>query len=59
MDDTNLVERFKEHNDQRAFEAIINKYENQIYRFGFRMCGQAQDAEDVVQDILHVIHPCA
>jgi len=50
MDDTNLVERFKEHNDQRAFEAIINKYENQIYRFGFRMCGQAQDAEDVVQD---------
>ena len=50
MDDTNLVERFKEHNDQRAFEAIINKYETQIYRFGFRMCGQAQDAEDVVQD---------
>lgn len=50
MDDSVLIERFREKGDKRAFEAIISKYENQIYRFGFRMCGQAQDAEDVVQD---------
>lgn len=50
MDDSVLVERFRANGDRRAFEAIISKYENQVYRFGFRMCGQAQDAEDIVQD---------
>ncbi len=50
MDDQVLIERFKEKGDRRAFESIISKYENQIFRFGFRMCGQVQDAEDIVQD---------
>ncbi len=50
MDDTVLVERFKVHGDKRAFEAILSKYENQVYRFGYRMCGHPQDAEDIVQD---------
>lgn len=50
MEDTALVQRFKEQGDRRAFEEIISKYENRIFRFGFRMCGQLQDAEDVVQD---------
>jgi len=45
-----LVTRFREQGDRTAFQEIIEKYENRIYRFGFRMCGHRQDAEDVVQD---------
>ncbi len=48
--DQDLIERFREQDDRGAFEELISRYENQIYRFGFRMCGQVQDAEDVVQD---------
>ncbi len=50
MDDRTLVERFQKGGDRAAFEELIARYENQIFRFGFRMCGQEQDAEDVVQD---------
>ena len=50
MDDSDLITRFKEQGDRSAFEAIISKYESLVYRFGFRMCGQREDAEDVVQD---------
>ncbi len=50
MDDQSLVERFQNGGDRAAFEELIARYENRIFRFGFRMCGQEQDAEDVVQD---------
>lgn len=50
MEDAALITKFKESGDRRAFEGIITKYEDRIFRFGFRMCGQVQDAEDVVQD---------
>ena len=50
QEDKTLIDRFKESGDKEAFESLITKYENHVYRFGFRMCGQVQDAEDVVQD---------
>jgi RNA polymerase sigma-70 factor (ECF subfamily) len=50
MDDQILISRFQETEDRAAFEEIINRYEDRVFRFGFRMCGQEQDAEDVVQD---------
>lgn len=49
-EDGRLVDRFREQGDRAAFQQIIEKYENRIYRFGFRMCGHREDAEDVVQD---------
>ena len=45
-----LVDRFKETGDRSAFAALIELYERRVYRYGYRMCGHAQDAEDVVQD---------
>jgi len=50
MDDAALIARFKDHGDRRAFEELLARYENRIFRFGFRMCGHREDAEDVVQD---------
>jgi len=33
-----------------AMEAIVDRYENRIFTFGLKMCGQLQDAEDITQD---------
>jgi len=32
------------------FEELVRRYEKRIYNFGMRMCGNVQDAEDMVQD---------
>lgn len=50
MEDQVLVQRFQSSGDRAAFEELISRYEARIFRFGFRMCGHEQDAEDVVQD---------
>ena len=35
-----------------AFEAFVEAYGDRVYRFGRRMCGDRQDAQDVLQDTL-------
>ncbi len=48
-DEHRLIERFKQ-GDADAMEEIISRYEDALYNFGLRMCGQKQDAEDIIQD---------
>jgi RNA polymerase sigma-70 factor, ECF subfamily len=36
--------------DNEAFEELVNRYERKIYRLALRLTGNAQDAEDVLQD---------
>ncbi|HEV2178039.1 MAG TPA: sigma-70 family RNA polymerase sigma factor [Terriglobia bacterium] len=33
-----------------AFEALVNRYEQKIYRLGLNITGNAEDAEDVLQE---------
>lgn len=33
-----------------AFEQLVNRYENKIYRLGLNLTGNPQDAEDVLQE---------
>ena len=49
MTDHDLIARFKE-GSMEAMEAIVDRYENRIFTFGLKMCGQLQDAEDIAQD---------
>ena len=49
MTDHNLVTQFKD-GSMEAMEAIVDRYENRIFNFGLKMCGQFQDAEDITQD---------
>jgi RNA polymerase sigma-70 factor, ECF subfamily len=37
--------------DDRAFAALYGKYQATIYRFAFLMCGRANVAEDVTQEV--------
>lgn len=38
--------------DAAALEALLVRYEPQLYRFGLRMCGNVEDAGDVAQESL-------
>jgi RNA polymerase sigma-70 factor, ECF subfamily len=32
------------------FSELVQRYQGALYNFGFKICGEAQDAEDLVQD---------
>jgi RNA polymerase sigma-70 factor (ECF subfamily) len=36
--------------DPRAFDDFVNLYGDRIYGFGLRMCGEREDARDIVQE---------
>jgi RNA polymerase sigma-70 factor (ECF subfamily) len=38
--------------DRRALEALLARHEPQVYRFGMKMCGDPEDAKDVLQETL-------
>jgi hypothetical protein len=49
--DTALLERARS-GDRGAIETILQEHEQRIYRFGLRMCGNQDDARDVLQETL-------
>lgn len=38
--------------DARALDELLARHEKQVYRFGLRMCGNEEDARDVLQETL-------
>jgi len=48
-DEHRLLERFRQ-GDPEAMNDLVNQYEQRLYNFGLRMCGQKEDAEDIIQD---------
>lgn len=38
--------------DRAALESLLERHQAQVYRFGMRMCRDAEDAKDVLQDTL-------
>ena len=38
--------------DHEALEELLERHQSQIYRFGMKMCGEREDARDVLQDTL-------
>jgi RNA polymerase sigma-70 factor (ECF subfamily) len=38
--------------DDGALEALLVRHEQKVFRFGLRMCGNEQDAQDVLQETL-------
>ncbi len=53
MDDTDdaLLQAAKG-GDSAALDALLERYQNQVYRFGMRMCRDPEDAKDVLQETL-------
>ena len=47
--DTELVEAINA-GDSELFQELVERYEQKLYNFGLRMCGDVCDAEDLVQE---------
>jgi len=52
--ESELLERIKA-GDEKAFEAIVERYSARIYRIGRTITGNPQDAEEVVQDVFMTV----
>lgn len=39
-----------------AFEDLLKKYHDRVYRLAFRLLGNTQDAEDVIQDVFTQVY---
>jgi len=48
-EDYDLIQAINKDRADR-FEELVNRYERRIFNFGMWMCGNVQDAEDMVQD---------
>lgn len=49
LDDEELLAAARS-GDRAALEALISRYQSLVYRFSIRMCGDAEDASDVLQE---------
>ncbi len=49
--DSLLLERARA-GDAQAIEALLERHQAQVYRFGMKMCRDPEDAKDVLQDTL-------
>lgn len=49
--DQEVLERARA-GDDRALEELIERFQARVYRFGMKMCGNPEDAKDVLQDTL-------
>lgn len=47
--DFDLVSKIQS-GQSELFPELVRRYEQQLYNFGMKMCGEPRDAEDVVQD---------
>ena len=41
----------------RRFDALVRPHLDAMYRFAYRLAGQQQDAEDLVQDVVVKLFP--
>ena len=49
--DEELVRAFLEREDEAAFNEIVNRYGDKIYRLALRITGNHTDADDVLQEV--------
>lgn len=47
--DSHLIQAIQE-GSKSDFTKLVQRYERALFNFGMRMCGEASDAEDLVQD---------
>lgn len=47
-----LIQRWLNHGDERAAEALYDMHHARIYRLAYALLGDAQDAEEVMQDTM-------
>ena len=53
--DEELVESFVSTQDQEAFNELVNRYSDKVYRLAYRITGDPTDAEEVLQEVFIIL----
>lgn len=56
LTDEALVANFLQTKDPTCFKSLVRRYENRLYNAAFRILGNAEEAEEVVQDTCLKLH---
>jgi len=56
ISDEALVEKCRQANDMNAFRLLVRRYQNRVFHSAYRMLGNKEEAEEVVQDTFLKIH---
>jgi RNA polymerase sigma-70 factor (ECF subfamily) len=51
LPDEELIKRFTDNDDEEAFNEIVNRYTDTIYRIALRIINNPSDAEEVLQEV--------
>lgn len=52
LTDEAIVEKFRQTKDKTLFASLVRRYQNRIYNAAYRMLGNKEEAEEVVQETL-------
>ncbi|MBZ0186705.1 MAG: hypothetical protein K8F91_10690, partial [Candidatus Obscuribacterales bacterium] len=50
LSDEALVDNYRQTEDETCFKSLVRRYQNRIYNSAYRMLGNKEEAEEVVQD---------
>ena len=56
LTDEALVEKFRQTKDTTLFKSLVRRYQNRIYNAAYRMLGNKEEAEEIVQDTFIKMH---
>lgn len=56
LTDEALVANYRQSKDPTLFKSLVRRYENRLFNAAFRMLGNAEEAEEVVQDTCIKLH---
>lgn len=56
LTDEALIANYRQTKDPALFKALVRRYENRLYSAALRMLGNAEEAEEVVQDTCIKLH---
>jgi RNA polymerase sigma-70 factor, ECF subfamily len=56
LTDEALVDKFRQTKDMSLFKSLVRRYQNRIFNVSFRILGNAEEAEEVVQDTFLKMH---
>ncbi len=56
LTDEALVAKYRQAKDMNAFKSLVRRYQNRVFNAAYRILGNTEEAEEVVQDTFLKIH---
>lgn len=56
LTDEALIDKYRESGDMSVFKTLIRRYQSRVYSIAFRVLGNSEEAEEIVQDCFLKVH---